>query len=75
MDITAQIYEYSCVSDLSYKEDRFYLSCSCVKPHCIKIEADSSGTIADVPLEQEENVWNLENFGVDHRTFFKRNEI
>ncbi len=57
------------VLDLSSEEDSFYLSCSCVKPHCMKIEADSSGTIADVPLEQEENFWNLENFGVRHPTF------
>ena len=49
---------------MSSEEDPFYLSCSSVKPHCMKIKADNSETITDVPLEQEDNVCNLKNFGV-----------
>ena len=54
---------------MSSEEDPFYLGCSSVKPHCMTIDAGHSETIADVPLEQEDNVWNLENFGVRHPTF------
>ena len=40
----------------------------------MKFDAGHSETIADVPLEQEDNVWNLENLGVRHPTFLKKNE-
>ena len=61
--------------DLSSEEGPFYLGCSPVKLHCMKIDAGHSETIADVPLEQEDNVWNLENFGVRHPKFAEKRKI
>ncbi len=41
----------------------------------MKIDAGHSEMIADVPLEQEDSVWNLEKLGVRHPTFLKSSRI
>ncbi len=73
--MTKKMYEVCLFSNCIVWRERFYLDCFSVRTYCVKNDVGHSEEEADVLLEQEDVLSNLNMSGRWHSTFFNKHAV